>query len=244
MRQIINFIIKLGAPSFAYKFAYKLTPWLISIGFISLIIGTYGGLFIAPSDYQQNDGYRIIFVHVPMAMLSMSLYMAIGIVSIFYLIWKIKLADYIANAIAPIGALCTFLALFTGAVWGKPMWGTYWVWDPRLTSELILLFLYLGYIALGQVITNQKTKAQVCAILALIGLVDLPVIHYSVYWFNSLHQGATISTTKPQIVLSMAWPLMINILGFNLLILGIIFTRLKTIILANCHNQQWILRYV
>ena len=170
-------------------------------------VGLYGALVSAPPDYQQGDSYRIIFVHVPAAWLSMSVYLVMAVASGIGLIWRIKLAEVIARTSAPIGASYTFLALATGSIWGKPMWGTWWVWDARLTSELILLFLYLGFIALQSAIQDRRSAARAGAVLALVGVVNLPIIHYSVEWWNTLHQGPTITKLVPLLVMTLAFKL-------------------------------------
>jgi heme exporter protein C len=198
-------------------------------------------LFIAPPDYLQGEGFRIIYVHVPCAMLSMLLYVTLAIASAIFLIWRIKIADMVAYCVAPIGALFTFCALVTGAIWGKPMWGTWWIWDARLTSELILLFLYIGYIGLYQAIANPKSAAKISAIFAVIGLIDIPIIHYSVYWWNTLHQGATISRfAKPSMDSSMLWPLLSMIVGIILYTIAIMCWKLRSEILVRGSNSRWI----
>lgn len=192
-------------------------PWCLGIGLISLVYGVVAGLWFAPTDYQQGDAFRIIYVHVPCAMLSLGLYVWMAACSFVYLVWRVKVADMIAYSIAPIGAFFTFAALLTGSLWGKPMWGTWWIWDARLTSELILLFLYLGYLGLYQAIPSHKMAAKLGAILAVVGVLDIPIIHYSVYWWNTLHQGATIARfDKPAIDPSMLYPLLAMILGLGL----------------------------
>ncbi len=184
----------------------------------SLILGIYGsigGLHLAPPDYQQGDAFRIIYVHVPSAFLSLFIYLLTGIAATVGLIFRIKLFDMWVAASLSLGAWFTFLALVTGCIWAKPMWGTWWVWDARLTSELILLFLYLGVIALRSAISERKIAAQASAILLMLGLVNLPIIHYSVYWWNTLHQGASIRLFGPSLVSpSMLYPLLAMIAAF------------------------------
>jgi len=176
------------------------------------------GLAFAPADYQQGDSFRIIYVHVPTAALSMAIYMAMAITAAISLIWRMRLAAIISRNCAPIGAACTFLALATGSLWGKPMWGTWWVWDARLTSELILLFLYLGYMALHDAFEDPEVGSRAASILALVGVINIPIIHYSVEWWHTLHQGATLfKFAKPSIDPSMLWPLLVMLLAFALL---------------------------
>lgn len=238
---IIQMMTRLGSPRRFYQFCKLMQPWLFAISLVALIVGLVGGLVIAPADYLQGEGFRIIYVHVPCAMLSMLLYVVLALASAVYLIWRVKMADLIAYCIAPIGALFTFCALVTGAIWGKPMWGTWWIWDARLTSELILLFLYIGYIGLYSAITNPKAAAKISAIFALIGLVDIPIIHYSVYWWNTLHQGATISRfAKPTMDSSMLWPLLCMILGMGIYTSAIMCLKLRTQILSREANSRWV----
>jgi len=234
-------LINLGTPRRFYQFCAFVQPWCFALGLLALAYGLIAGLFIAPADYLQGEGFRIIYVQVPCAMLSMLLYVVLAIASAIYLIWRIKIADWVAYCVAPIGALLTFCALVTGAIWGKPMWGTWWIWDARLTSELILLFLYIGYIGLYSAITNPKSAAKISAIFALIGLIDIPIIHYSVYWWNTLHQGATISRfAKPAIASSMLWPLIGMIVGMGLYISAIMCLKLRTQILSREANKRWV----
>ena len=181
-------IYKYGSPPNFYRFAMKLEPWCLSLGLLMIAIGSIGGLFVAPKDYQMGDAFRIIYFHVPSAYLSMSAYAAMGISSIIGIVWRSNVAFAVAKSIAPFGVLMTAVALITGMLWGKPMWGTAWVWDARLTSEFILLLLYLGYIALHATIKEQKRADRAASLLAILGIVNLPIIHYSVVWWNTLHQ--------------------------------------------------------
>ena len=204
-----NFFHKMASPKYFYNVSGYLIPWLATACVLLILAGLYYGLFKAPPDYQQGDSYRIMFVHVPAAWMSMFIYMVMAGAGAIGLIWRIKLAEVVAISSAPIGASFTFLALVTGSIWGKPMWGTWWVWDARLTSELILLFLYLGVIALYNAIDDKRTAARAVAILALVGVVNIPIIHYSVEWWHTLHQGATIfKFDKPSIAPEMLWPLL------------------------------------
>jgi len=241
MSHFIQYLIHLGTPRRFYHFCGKLFPWFMGFSFIAMAYGLIGGLFLAPADYQQGDGFRIIYVHVPCAFLSMFIYMTMVIFSTIFLIWRIKLADLIAYSIAPVGAVFTLCALLTGSIWGKPMWGTWWIWDARLTSELILLFLYLGYLGLYQAITEKKLAARMCAILAVVGAIDIPIIHYSVYWWNTLHQGATISQWgKPAIDMTMLKPLLSMITGFALYTMAISCIRIRTEILQRDFKLKWV----
>ena len=204
-------------------------------------VGLYGALVSAPPDYQQGDSYRIIFVHVPAAWLSMSVYLVMAVASGIGLIWRIKLAEVIARTSAPIGASYTFLALATGSIWGKPMWGTWWVWDARLTSELILLFLYLGFIALQSAIQDRRSAARAGAVLALVGVVNLPIIHYSVEWWNTLHQGPSITKlVAPSIHISMLVPLLVMTLAFKLHFVTALLAGSRSEILEREQGTRWV----
>lgn len=238
---MLQAIINLGSPRRFYRFCGACLPWCVGLSIVTIGYGLVGGLFIAPSDYQQGEAYRIIYVHVPCAMLSLLLYVSMAINSAIFLIWRIKLADLVAYCMAPIGMVFTLCALVTGSIWGKPMWGTWWIWDARLTSELILLFLYVGYLGLYHAIPNQRTAAKACAILAIIGVVDIPIIHYSVYWWNTLHQGATISQfSTPAIDIEMLKPLLSMILGFGFYTLSILCLRARTEIIKRGQHNQWV----
>lgn len=196
----------------------KILPWLTPLAWGLLAVGLIWGLAIAPMDYQQQNSYRIIYIHVPSAALSMSIYLMMAIASFIFFVWRVQLLAIFARSAAPYGALMTALALITGAIWGKPTWGTYWTWDARLTSELILFFLYLGYIALQESIEDRKLADRLSAILAVVGVINIPIIHYSVVWWNSLHQGATIfKLSAPSISPSMLYPLLIMLACFYLL---------------------------
>lgn len=215
-------------------------PWLSGLAFILVTVGLVWGLFYAPPDYQQGDSYRIIFIHVPAAMFSMGAYTGMAIAALIALVWQIRTAEWAIAAIAPVGAVLTFVALFTGAVWGKPMWGTWWEWDARLTSELILLFLYIGVLALYYAFNDARTGAKAAAILALVGVVNVPIIHFSVYWWNSLHQGATITKfSKPSMPPEMLIPLLISIAGFLFLTAALITQRLRNEILKQELHRPW-----
>ena len=173
-----TFFHKLASPPYFYAFAGRLVPWLGWTCVGLLIAGLYGGLVLAPADYQQGESYRIIFIHVPSAWMSLFIYVVMAVCGGIGLIWHIKVAEVIAASSASVGASFTFIALVTGSIWGKPMWGTYWVWDARLTSELILLFLYLGVIGLQSAIDDRRTASRACAVLSLVGLVNIPIIHF------------------------------------------------------------------
>lgn len=234
-------LYQLASPKKFYLLSGKWIVWLRFIAYLFLSVGLIWGLGFAPADYQQGDAFRIIYVHVPCAFLSMSLYASMGFLAILLLVWRIKLAGIMLHTCAQIGACMTFLALVTGSIWGKPMWGTWWVWDARLTSELILLFLYGAILALGHAYQNKEQADKVVAILSLVGLVDLPIIHYSVYWWNTLHQGATLSVfEKPKIALSMAYPLFVMLIGFSLYAAYVVFLKARDELLWRERRQSWV----
>ncbi len=236
-----GFIQRFASPINFYNTSAKIIPWIVILFLISLIVGLYWGLIIAPIDYQQGDSYRIMFVHVPSAWMSMFVYLVMAISAIIGLVWRIKLADIIAKSSAVIGASFTFIALTTGSIWGKPMWGTWWVWDARLTSELILLFLYLAYISLNSSFSNPKSGAKASAVLATVGLINLPIIHYSVNWWNTLHQGASVSKiSTPTIHIEMLIPLLIMAFSFKLLYLALVLIRARNEVLLREQNSRWV----
>jgi heme exporter protein C len=232
---------KFASPPHAYRLAGQLAPWFGWPAFLLIITGLYGGLVLAPSDYQQGDAYRILYVHAPSAWMSMFIYATMAVAAAIGLIWRIKLAHAVAAASATVGAWFTLLALATGSIWGKPMWGTWWVWDARLTSELILLFLYAGLIALRASIEDRDRADRATAVLAIVGIVNLPIIHYSVYWWNTLHQGATITKLgKPSITGDMLWPLLVMMVGFTLYYGAVLMTRLRAEILRRERDASWL----
>ncbi|MGH8196739.1 MAG: heme ABC transporter permease [Steroidobacteraceae bacterium] len=232
---------RLASPPHAYRIAGRLAPWLSWPALLLIVIGLYGGLVLAPPDYQQGDAFRIVYVHAPSAWLSMFVYAAMAVAAAIGLIWRIKLAHAVAAASAPIGASFTFLALATGAIWGKPMWGTWWVWDARLTSELLLLFLYAGVMALRGSIDDRDRADRASAVLAIVGVVNLPIIHYSVYWWNTLHQPSTLTKIgKPSMSGDMLWPLLAMLLGFTLYYGAILMTRLRAEILRRERDAAWL----
>jgi heme exporter protein C len=224
-----------------YAWTGRVIPWLAGICAILFAAGVIHGLVFAPADYQQGDSFRIIYVHVPSAWMSLFVYMVMAAAGALGLIWRVKLGDVIARASAPLGASFTALALITGSLWGKPMWGTYWVWDARLTSELILLFLYLGYIALQGAIDDRRVAARAGAILALVGTVNIPIIHYSVSWWNTLHQGPTVSKfAAPSIDAAMLIPLLVMSVAFTVYFAAVMLQRARCEILEFERNTAWV----
>ncbi len=232
---------RLGSSPSVFRLTGYLSPVLAFAAFACIVTGLYYGLIRAPADYEQGDSYRIIYIHVPAAWLSMFVYVVIAVSSAVFLVWRMKLADVVAQASAPIGASFTLIALVTGSIWGKPTWGTWWVWDARLTSELVLLFLYLGYMALREAIEQKTTAARAAAILAVVGVVNIPIIHYSVEWWHTLHQPASISKLDtPSIHISMLIPLLLMVVGFQLLYFQTLCVRIRTLLLQREARAKWV----
>ncbi len=235
------FFHKLGSPKYFYDLSGKFLPWFGGLTLILMLLGSYWGLVVAPADYQQGDSYRIIYIHVPAAWMSLFVYIVMASAGAIGLIWKMKMADVVASCSAPLGAAFTFLALVTGSLWGKPMWGTYWVWDARLTSELILLFLYLGFMGLEAAIDDKRTAANACAVLALVGVVNIPIIHYSVEWWNTLHQGSTVARVdKPAMDVNMLIPLLIMWFAFMFYYGTTLFMRARNEVLYRERDTAWV----
>ena len=236
-----NFFHKMASPKYFYRIAGNLIPWLATGCVLLFLAGLYYGLFKAPPDYQQGDSYRIIYIHVPAAWMSMFIYLVMAFWSGMGLVFNTRLSAMMAQALAPTGALFTFLALWTGAFWGKPMWGTWWVWDARLTSELILLFLYIGFIALRGAIDDPRRADRAGAILVLVGVVNIPIIHYSVKWWNTLHQGASVSVTEGSSMgQTMLITLLIMTLGFWAYAIATALSRARSIILEREKDTTWV----
>jgi heme exporter protein C len=209
-------MVSLANPTRFLSLVGRVVPWLAGATLILLGIGLYLAFFVAPPDYQQGETVKIMFIHVPAAWLAMFGYMLIAVAALGTLVWRHPLADVAAKTAAPIGATFTFVALVTGSLWGKPMWGTYWVWDARLTSVLVLFLLYLGLLALWQAIEEPGRAGRAAAILALVGAVNVPIIHYSVVWWNTLHQPASVFRIGgPTIDPSLLAPLLVMALAFT-----------------------------
>jgi heme exporter protein C len=232
---------RLASPPTFYRLADRLTPWLGIAALLLIAYGTIGGLWLAPRDYQQGDAFRIIYVHVSAAWPSLGGYTLMAIAGLVAIIWRIKLAECVVVAAAPIGASFTALNLVTGMLWGKPMWGAYWVWDARLTSELVLLFLYLGVIGLNQAFEDQRTAARACALLAIVGVINVPIVKYSVDWWNTLHQSSTIAKLgKPSISAEMLWPLLAMGAGFMLVFGWALLKRVQNELLWRERHTRWV----
>lgn len=234
-------LFSFAAPSRFDALAGALMPWLWAITLGLALAGLYVGFFVAPTDATQGDAYRIIFIHVPVAWMSMLLYLVMAFWAAIGWAFRARMASMLARAIAPTGAMFTVLALWTGSLWGKPTWGAWWVWDARITSELILLFLYLGYLALVAAIDDQRRADQAGALLALVGAVNVPVIYFSVRWWNTLHQGATISmTAAPKMASTMLTAMLLMTLACWAYAFAVIFTRARAIILERERHTAWL----
>ena len=232
---------RLASPRWFYEISSKLLPWFTIAAVLLMTIGTVWGLAFAPADYQQGNSFRIIYVHVPTAILAQSCYMLMAVAGAIGLIWKIKVAHVIAKSCAPIGASMAVLALITGAIWGKPTWGAWWVWDARLTAMLVLFFLYVGVIALTSAFEYTASGDKAAAILALVGVVNIPIIKYSVEWWNTLHQGATFTVTaKPAMPSEMWIPLLIMIIGFYCFFAVMLMSRARTEVLRRENKTDWV----
>lgn len=234
-------LYKLSSPKFFYSETSNWINKLQVLTAIFFVVGLIWGLFFVPADYQQGDAFRIIYLHVPCAFFSMGLYTFMGFLSLLLLIWRIKIAGVFLINTAKVGTVMTGLALITGSIWGKPMWGAWWVWDARLTSELILLLIYCSILVLHYAYKNKDQADRVISILTLVGVIDLPIIHYSVYWWNTLHQGATLTFfSKPKIAVSMAYPLFIMLAAFCLYCILIIIMKTRTELLIRERKQRWV----
>ena len=236
---------KYAAPQSFFHLAGKWIPWLLAFSALTLLMGLAIGLVLAPTDFQQGDAYRIIYLHVPAAWMSMLIYLVMAAWAGLGWAFNTRLSSMMATALAPTGALFTFLALWTGALWGKPTWGTWWVWDARLTSELILLFLYIGFMALQAAIEEPRRADKAGAVLALVGAINIPVIYFSVRWWNTLHQGASISmTTAPSMAKIMVAGILLMTLSFWAYAIAVTFLRVRCIILEREQHSDWVKHYL
>ena len=231
---------KYSAPSTFYPLAGKLIPVFWTLTAILGAIGLYISFFVAPTDAQQGEGYRIIFIHVPASWMSMFIYCIMAFWSLLGLTFHTRLSGMMSSALAPTGALFAFLSLWTGALWGKPMWGAWWVWDARLTSELILLFLYLGYIALQAAIDDPRRADRAGALLSLVGVVNVPIIYFSVKWWNTLHQGSTVNLQKSSMAVTMLWGMLLCALGCWMYSIAVGLMRARRIMLEREKDTLWV----
>ena len=241
MNPVLRWFHQLGSPPYFYAFATRWMPWFGWSALVLTLIGMYIGLHRAPADYLQGDSFRIIYIHVPSAWMSMFIYVAMAVNGAIALIWRIKLSEILFLACAPIGAMFTAVTLITGMLWGKPTWGAYWVWDARLTSELVLLFLYFGVIGLASAYDDLRQGARAAAVLALVGVVNVPIIHSSVKWWNTLHQGETVRVFgQSSIDASMLWPLLIMALATKLYFMFAVLMRARGTLLEQERGKGWV----
>ena len=232
---------RFGSPPYFYRVAGMLTPWFAWPAAILLVIGLFWGLVVSPPDKLQGDAYRIIYIHVPNSWLSLMSYTGMAVSAAIGLIWRIKVAHAVAAAIAPAGAAFTAVSLLTGMLWGQPMWGTYWAWDPRIVFELVLLFFFLGYIALRSAIDDLTRADRTSAVLAIVGVVNVPIVHYSVIWWNSLHQAPSVLRTDgPSMPIQMLAPLLVCFLGFTFYFVAVMLVRARAEVLHRERGGDWI----
>jgi heme exporter protein C len=230
-----------AAPSRFHAAAGRAVPWLWLVTLVLGAAGLYIGFFVAPTDATQGESYRIIFIHVPSAWMAMLIYVVMAFWAVWGWAFNTRMSAMYARALAPTGALMTFISLWTGALWGKPTWGTWWVWDARLTSQFILLLLFLGYIALTEAIDDWKRASNAGALLALVGVVNVPIIYFSVRWWNTLHQGATISmTAAPKMAATMLTAMLLMTFCFWAYTFAVVFTRARAIVLEQERDNDWV----
>nr|WP_300312645.1 heme ABC transporter permease [Halomonas sp.] len=236
-----TFVHKLGSPPWCYAISGRLSPWCWAMALMLIIVGSLWGLAYAPADYQQGNSFRIIYIHVPAAFLAQTIFVAMAAAGLVFMVWKIKVADMAAAMMAPLGALMTFIALMSGSIWGKPTWGTWWQWDARLTSMLILLFLYGGVILIRSAFPRLESGAKAASVLTMVGVINIPIIKYSVEWWNTLHQPASFTITeRPAMPMEMWLPLLIMVLGFYVLFIAWTLTRLRSEILRRERHKRWV----
>ena len=236
---------KYAAPQNFFSIAGKLIPWLAGVAVVLGVIGLYISFFMAPTDHQQGESYRIIFVHVPAAWMSMFIYLVMAFWAGIGLTFNTRMSSMMASALAPTGAMFTFLALWTGALWGKPTWGAWWVWDARLTSELILLFLYVGFMALQASIDEPRRADKAGAVLALVGVINVPIIYFSVQWWNTLHQGSSLTMkSAPTMAITMLMGMLIMALAFWAYTIAVTLMRVRCIVLERERHTDWVKQYL
>jgi heme exporter protein C len=241
MNPLVLWFHKFGSPPYFYRLAGRWLPWLYAIAFALGAWGFYGGLVVAPADYQQGESFRIMYVHVPCAWMGLFAYGFMAVNGFIALVWRIKLSEILTMSAAPVGAAFTFITLVTGSLWGKPMWGTWWTWDARLTSELVLLFLYFGVIGLYHAIEDARQAARAAAFLALIGVVNLPIVHYSVEWWNTLHQARTVSLLgNSKIDARMLWPLLVLAIATHVYFFASVLARARAMLIGLESGKDWV----
>ena len=229
-----------SSPPTFYRLAGSLAPWFFALAALLAIAGLYVGFLVAPTDAQQGEVYRVIFIHVPAAWMSMFLYFVMACYAATSLTFNTRLAAMMARAVAPTGAMFTFLALWTGAFWGRPTWGTYWAWDARMVSELVLLFLYVGFIALANAFEDSRRGDRAASLLALVGLVNLPIIYFSVQWWNTLHQGSSVKFTGSTMHVAMLQAMLLMTFACWMYAIGATLTRVRSVILERERRTRWV----
>jgi heme exporter protein C len=240
VNKVILWFNQTGSPARFDAFAARWSRPSFILAFILLAVGVYGALFSVPADYKQGESFRILYIHVPAAWMSLMIFVIMALQSAIALVWRIKICELIAMASAPVGAMFTAVTLISGAVWGKPTWGTWWTWDPRLTSELVLLFLYLGVMGLYSAIDDRRAAARAAGFLAIIGTVNVPIVHFAVTWWNTLHQGETIRLIGPsKMDGSMLWPLLTLVVATKLWYIGSVLARARVLNLQQESQKQW-----
>lgn len=245
MNIFLEWFHRTGSPPNFDRFAVRWTNKLFFSAMVFLLVGIYGALFVVPADYSQGENFRIFYIHVPSAWMSLFIFIVMAIQSVIALVWRIKISEILAMACAPIGAIFTTITLITGSIWGKPTWGTWWSWDPRMTSELVMLFLYLGIIGIYNAIEDSRAAARAACFLAIIGVINVPIVHFSVSWWNSLHQGSTISLMgKSHMDGSMIWPLLLTTLATKLWFIGSLLQRARVSNLDHESTKQWVAQLV
>jgi heme exporter protein C len=232
-------LFRFSAPPEFYRLAGKLVPWFGALAAVLAAIGLYIAFFAAPTDAQQGESYRIIFIHVPAAWMAMFLYVVMAFWAGVGLVFNTRLSAMLASAIAPTGALMAFIALWTGALWGRPTWGAYWVWDARLTSTLILLFLYGGFIALHSAIDDPRRADKASAVLALVGVVNVPIIYFSVQWWNTLHQGASVKPGGTSMATIMVTGMLVMVFAFWMYAIAAVLHRARSVVLEREQRNAW-----
>jgi heme exporter protein C len=241
MNPVVRWFHQLGSPPYFHAFAGRWTPWLRGIAIVLMAWGVWSALFQVPPDYQQGDSYRILFIHVPSAWMSLFIYAVMAINAFIAIVWRIKLSENLAMCCAPIGAAFTVVTLATGSLWGKPTWGTWWTWDARLTSELVLLFLYLGVMGLYAAIEDRRAAARAASFLALVGVINIPIVHYSVLWWNTLHQGETIKLVgESKMDRSMIAPLIAMTFGTKFWFGASLLARTRAAMLELESGKDWV----
>lgn len=236
---------QLGSPRYFYRFTSVVLPWLVPAAVLLLVTGLVWGLAFAPPERYQGDSYRIIYIHVPASSGAMLGYIAMGVAGFVALVWRMKMAEVALKALAPFGTVLAAVSLISGSLWGKPTWGTYWQWDGRMTSMLILLFLYLGIMALQNAIRDPRQAARASALLAVVGVIDVVIVKYSVDWLNTLHQGVTLKLVgNSEIASSMEWPLLISMLGLWLLYAANVLLRARAEVLRRERRSAWVRRLI